>query len=105
MKNLYAVGSVRMVCWEPEIASQKNVKSGGTRGGENGCFVLWQMSPGMWSIEMVVAGNKVVAGSNGKIVWRHMPWLGTHAAKGPHRPLRRIIQVNKSYNFEIESIP
>ncbi|MQM13345.1 hypothetical protein Taro_046274 [Colocasia esculenta] len=24
--------------------------------------------------------------------WRHMPWLGTHAAKGPLRPLRRIIQ-------------
>ncbi|KAL5978760.1 hypothetical protein ACLOJK_029877 [Asimina triloba] len=93
-KSLYAAGAVKMVCCETEIASGKNVRSVGTKGGESGCFVLWQMSPGMWSLELVVAGNnKVVAGSNGKIVWRHMPWLGTHAAKGPQRPLRRIIQV------------
>ncbi|KAL6223423.1 hypothetical protein ACLB2K_006810 [Fragaria x ananassa] len=50
------------------------------------------MLPGMWSLELVVGGNKVVAGSDGKTVWRHTPWLGTHAAKGPQRPLRRIIQ-------------
>jgi hypothetical protein len=52
------------------------------------------MLPGMWSLELVVGGHKIVAGSNGKTVWRHTPWLGTHAAKGPQRPLRRIIQVN-----------
>ncbi|XP_058072264.1 uncharacterized protein LOC131221131 isoform X2 [Magnolia sinica] len=92
MKSLYAAGTVKMVCCETEIASGKNVRNVGTRGGENGCFVVWQMSPGMWSVELVVAGSKVVAGSNGKIVWRHIPWLGTHAAKGPQRPLRRIIQ-------------
>ncbi|XP_042511334.1 uncharacterized protein LOC122086522 isoform X1 [Macadamia integrifolia] len=92
-KNMYATGMVKMICCETEIASGKNARSlGSSRGGENGCFVLWQMSPGMWSLELVVAGNKVVAGSNGKIVWRHTPWLGTHAAKGPQRPLRRIIQ-------------
>lgn len=73
---------------------------GSASRGENGCFVLWQMSPGMWSLELVVGNgtvcgggrDKVVAGSDGKIVWRHTPWLGTHVAKGPHRPLRRIIQ-------------
>ncbi|KAJ4977219.1 hypothetical protein NE237_002325 [Protea cynaroides] len=91
-KNMYASGVVKMICSETEIVSGKNLRDVGTRGGENGCFVLWQMSPGMWSLELVVAGNKVVAGSNGKIVWRHTPWLGTHAAKGPQRPLRRIIQ-------------
>ncbi|KAK2972065.1 hypothetical protein RJ640_005085 [Escallonia rubra] len=96
-KNMYTAGTVTMMCCETEVSSGKGaVKSLGTRrggnGGENGCFVLWQMSPGMWSLELVVAGNKVLAGSDGKIVWRHTPWLGTHAAKGPQRPLRRIIQ-------------
>ncbi|KAK0596122.1 hypothetical protein LWI29_012994 [Acer saccharum] len=91
-KNMYATGMVKMVCCETEISSGKNVKSLGTRSGESGCFVLWQMLPGMWSLELVVGGNKVVAGSDGKTVWRHTPWLGTHAAKGPQRPLRRIIQ-------------
>ncbi|PKI65559.1 hypothetical protein CRG98_014059 [Punica granatum] len=50
------------------------------------------MLPGMWSLELVVGGHKVIAGSDGKIVWRHTPWLGTHAAKGRQRPLRRIMQ-------------
>lgn len=59
-----------------------------------GCFVVWQMKPEMWSLELVVGGNKVIAGSDGKTVWRHTSWLGTHAAKGPQRPLRRIIQVS-----------
>ncbi|XP_065853310.1 uncharacterized protein [Euphorbia lathyris] len=91
-KNMYATGSVKMIRCETEISTGKNVKSLGTRSGENGCFVVWQMLPGMWSLELVVGGNKVIAGSDGKTVWRHTPWLGTHAAKGPQRPLRRLIQ-------------
>ncbi|XP_062093077.1 uncharacterized protein LOC133798661 [Humulus lupulus] len=91
-KNMYVSGSVKMICCETEVSTGKNVKSLGTRSGETGCFVLWQMVPGMWSLELVVGGNKVVAGSDGKTVWRHTPWLGAHAAKGPQRPLRRIIQ-------------
>jgi len=97
MKNMYSTGSVKMIRCETEISSGKNVKSLGTRSGENGCFVLWQMLPGMWSLELVVGENKVIAGSDGKTVWRHTPWLGTHAAKGPQRPLRRIIQVQTIY--------
>ncbi|XP_022718153.1 uncharacterized protein LOC111276662 [Durio zibethinus] len=91
-KNMYATGSVKMICCETEISSGKNVKSLGTRSGESGCFVVWQMLPGMWSLELVVGGSKVIAGSDGKTVWRHTSWLGTNAAKGPQRPLRRIIQ-------------
>ncbi|GLT91474.1 hypothetical protein SLE2022_093600 [Rubroshorea leprosula] len=91
-KNMYAAGVVKMICCETEISSGKNVKTIGTRSGESGCFVLWQMLPSMWSLELVVGGNKVLAGSDGKTVWRHTPWLGTTAAKGPQRPLRRIIQ-------------
>ncbi|KAG4204537.1 hypothetical protein ERO13_A04G050000v2 [Gossypium hirsutum] len=97
-KNMYATGSVKMICCETEISrgsgKGKNiVKSLGTRSQEmGGCFVVWQMKPEMWSLELVVGGNKVIAGSDGKTVWRHTSWLGTHAAKGPQRPLRRIIQ-------------
>ncbi|XAR67243.1 hypothetical protein NMG60_11001923 [Bertholletia excelsa] len=95
IKNMYTTGVVKMICCETEIATGKGVKSIGARRGEKGCFVLWQMRPGMWTVELVVgstAGHKVIAGSDGKIVWRHTPWLGTHAAKGPQRPLRRLIQ-------------
>ncbi|MCL7021857.1 hypothetical protein MKW94_013672, partial [Papaver nudicaule] len=93
-KNMYASGTVKMVCHETEIGMDKGRRSRSRIGARvNGCFVIWQMNPGMWSMELVIqGGNKVVAGSNGKIVWRHTPWLGTHAAKGPPRPLRRIIQ-------------
>lgn len=59
---------------------------------ETGGFVLWQMAPHMWYVELAVGGSKVHAGSNGKLVWRHTPWLGAHAAKGPVRPLRRALQ-------------
>ncbi|XP_075477071.1 uncharacterized protein LOC142518220 [Primulina tabacum] len=91
-KNMYTSGVVKLIRCETEISSGKSVRTMGSRSGENGCFVMWQMSPGMWSLELAVAGNKVVAGSDGNIAWRHTPWLGTHAAKGPQRPLRRIIQ-------------
>ncbi|PIN02106.1 hypothetical protein CDL12_25382 [Handroanthus impetiginosus] len=91
-KNMYTSGMIKLIRCETEISTGKTVRTMGSRSGENGCFVLWQMSPGMWSLELAVGGNKVVAGSDGKIVWRHTPWLGTHAAKGPQRPLRRIIQ-------------
>lgn len=91
-RNMYAAGVVKMICCETEISTGKSVKTIGTRSGESGCFVFWQMLPEMWSLELVVGGNKVLAGSDGKTVWRHTPWLGTAAAKGPQRPLRRIIQ-------------
>ncbi|KAL1823052.1 hypothetical protein ACET3Z_009830 [Daucus carota] len=100
-KNMYVAGVVKMTCCETEVSSGKGVKtmgrstsSGSSSNGENvmGCFVLWEMTPGMWSLELAVGGSKVLAGSDGKIVWRHTPWLGTHAAKGPQRPLRRLIQ-------------
>ncbi|CAK8570921.1 unnamed protein product [Lathyrus sativus] len=53
---------------------------------------MWQMVPDNWQIEIVVGGQKVLAGSNGTIAWRHTPWLGVHAAKGGVRPLRRALQ-------------
>lgn len=106
-------GVVKMTCCETEVSSGKGVKtmgrntsSGSSGNGENvmGCFVLWEMTPGMWSLELAVGGSKVLAGSDGKIVWRHTPWLGTHAAKGPQRPLRRLIQVGFTIYLSIECI-
>lgn len=100
-KNMYATGSVKMMCCETEISSIEG-ESLTNNGGEsqqidnvNGCFVLWQMVPEMWSLELVLSsGNKVLAGSDGNIVWSHIPSRGTQIAKGPKRPLRRIIQVS-----------
>lgn len=59
-----------------------------------GCFVMWQMLPEKWLIELVGGGHKISAGSDGEIAWRYTPWLGDHAAKGAIRPLRRTLQVS-----------
>lgn len=63
---------------------------------EKGCFVMWQMVPDKWLLELAVGGHKIVAGSDGNVAWRHTPWLGAHAAKGGVRPLRRAFQASRS---------
>lgn len=81
--NMYAMGKLHM-------------KSNNTRsatGREMGGFVLWQQSPHLWCIELLVSGCKITAGSNGKVTWRQTPWQQPHASRGPPRPLRRCIQV------------
>ncbi|KAK1291411.1 hypothetical protein QJS10_CPB17g02304 [Acorus calamus] len=100
IRNSYAMGKVRMVASEFETATHvvrnHHPLNWGSRKSshptESGGFVLWQMSPDMWYVELAVGGSKVHAGCNGKLVWRHTPWLGSHAAKGPVRPLRRALQ-------------
>ncbi|XP_047171410.1 uncharacterized protein LOC124839583 [Vigna umbellata] len=86
VKNVFTTGKVTM-----DVVDDL----GSTNGGNNlekGCFVMWQMVPDKWQIELVLGGQKVLAGSNGAIAWRHTPWLGVHAAKGGVRPLRRALQ-------------
>ena len=68
--------------------------TGATAVARKGCFVMWQMAPNKWLIELVVDGHKVVAGSDGNVAWRHTPWLASHAAKGGVRPLRRALQAS-----------
>ncbi|KAF5805645.1 hypothetical protein HanRHA438_Chr05g0221341 [Helianthus annuus] len=51
------------------------------------------MNPDIWYVELALGASKVHAGCNGRLVWRHMPWLGAHAAEGPVRPLHRALQV------------
>lgn len=90
IKNAYAMGKLRMVASEFETPAKAAVKS--RVAVESGAFVLWQMNPDMWYMELAVGGCKLHTGCNGKLVWRHTPWLGAHAAKGPIRPLRRALQ-------------
>ncbi|KAL3621097.1 hypothetical protein CASFOL_036009 [Castilleja foliolosa] len=92
IKNAYAMGKLRMVASEFETATKVVKNRNVARAAESGGFVLWQMNPDMWYVELAVGGSKVRAGCNGKLVWRHTPWLGAHTAKGPVRPLRRALQ-------------
>ncbi|KAL1534534.1 hypothetical protein AAHA92_30703 [Salvia divinorum] len=92
VRNAYAMGKVKMVASEFETATKVVKSRNVSRAAESGGFVLWQMNPDMWYVELAVGGSKVHAGCNGKLVWRHTPWLGAHTAKGPVRPLRRALQ-------------
>ncbi|MCO5598877.1 hypothetical protein L7F22_052976 [Adiantum nelumboides] len=92
LKNSYAMGRVKMLATEFETSSQLVRTKNLSRSLESGFFVIWQMTPNMWNLEMAVGGSKVHAGSDGKLVWRQTPWLGSHASKGPVRPLRRALQ-------------
>ncbi|CAN8270285.1 unnamed protein product [Cochlearia groenlandica] len=91
IKNAYAMGKLKMITSELETAT-KTVRNRNPSKAETGGFVLWQMNPDMWYVELSVGSSKVRAGCNGKLVWRHTPWLGSHTAKGPVRPLRRGLQ-------------
>ncbi|GKV04499.1 hypothetical protein SLEP1_g16652 [Rubroshorea leprosula] len=90
--NSYAMGRVRMIASEFETANKVTRNRNSSKGADSGGFVLWQMNPDMWYVELALGGSKVHAGCNGRLVWRHTPWLGAHAAKGPVRPLRRALQ-------------
>ncbi|XP_057975096.1 uncharacterized protein LOC131162528 [Malania oleifera] len=90
--NAYAMGKVKMIACEIETATKVIKSRNSSKAPELGGFVLWQMNPDMWYVELALGDSKVHAGSNGKLVWRHTPWLGAHAAKGPVRPLRRALQ-------------
>ncbi|KAM7520962.1 hypothetical protein LguiB_019924 [Lonicera macranthoides] len=90
--NAYTMGKVRMLAFDIETATKVIKSRNSSKAAETGGFVLWQMNPDMWYVELALGGSKVHAGCNGKLVWRHTPWLGAHAAKGPVRPLRRALQ-------------
>ncbi|KAM0039133.1 hypothetical protein Hdeb2414_s0012g00378491 [Helianthus debilis subsp. tardiflorus] len=103
---MFAVGKVKMVASEfiagDGISMNCNglsvgggvmkIKSVRNSGGEMGGFVLWQKRPDLWSLELVVSGCKISAGSDGKVAWRQTPWHQSHASRGPPRPLRRSLQ-------------
>ncbi|KAK1421308.1 hypothetical protein QVD17_23540 [Tagetes erecta] len=100
--SMYAMGKVKMVASEFNSGDEMTMncgvgkalkaKSVKTSGGEMGGFVLWQKRPDQWSLELVVSGCKITAGSDGKVAWRQTPWHQSHASRGPPRPLRRALQ-------------
>ncbi|GAB4846593.1 hypothetical protein Ancab_025599 [Ancistrocladus abbreviatus] len=90
VKNIFATGKVSMAMVEEPGSGGSPVSASGAT--HKGCFVIWEMVPNRWLIELVVGGHKVLAGSDGKLAWRYTPWLGSHAAKGAIRPLRRALQ-------------
>lgn len=94
--NAYAMGKVQMLAFDIETATKVIKSRNSSKTAESGGFVLWQMNPDMWYVELALGGSKVHAGCNGKLMWRHTPWLGSHVAKGPVRPLRRALQVKLS---------
>ncbi|KAK9683431.1 hypothetical protein RND81_10G140800 [Saponaria officinalis] len=102
--SMYAMGKVRMIASEysageglsannQKVDNSKITKIKGMKhGGEVGGFVLWSKKPDLWSLELVVSGTKISAGSDGKVAWRQTPWHSSHASRGPPRPLRRSLQ-------------
>ncbi|GAB4849332.1 hypothetical protein Ancab_004135 [Ancistrocladus abbreviatus] len=90
VKNIFATGKVSMTMVEEPGSGGSSVSAAGVT--HKGCFVMWEMVPNRWLIELVLGGHKVLAGSDGKLAWRYTPWLGSHAAKGAVRPLRRALQ-------------
>ncbi|KAI3417731.1 uncharacterized protein J3R85_014178 [Psidium guajava] len=96
VKNMFATGKVVMAMAEEVGPSGASAAPSTTMASsvsqQKGCFVMWQMVPDKWLIELVLGDQKVVAGSNGSVAWRHTPWLGAHTAKGSLRPLRRALQ-------------
>ncbi|XP_057789031.1 uncharacterized protein LOC131005927 [Salvia miltiorrhiza] len=90
--SMYAMGKVKMAASE-FVSGDAKVKNMARHGaGEMGGFVLWQKRPDLWSLELMVAGYKISAGSDGKVAWRQTPWQNSHASRGPPRPLRRSLQ-------------
>ncbi|CAL5363741.1 unnamed protein product [Camellia sinensis] len=105
--SMYAMGKVKMAYSEfiagdgmslgcnslggnvGKVMKMKSVRNG---VGEVGGFVLWQKSPELWCLELMVSGCKISAGSDGKVAWRQTPWHNSHASRGPPRPLRRSLQ-------------
>lgn len=89
VKSMYVSGNVRMVMAQHDPRPPNSSSSGDRHEGH---FVVWQMAPSMWLLELSVSGRQIIAGSDGRVAWRHTPWLGSHAAAGGARPLRRALQ-------------
>jgi hypothetical protein len=91
VQSMYAVGKVCMCASEFHLGDQTVTAAQG--GAEVGGFVLWQKSPEVWFFELIMAGHKMSAGSDGKVAWRESAAEQSHVSRGPPRPLRRSLQV------------
>ena len=87
---MYAIGKVKMCASEFHMGDQ-SVAAGGQ--GEIGGFALWQKTADLWFFELIMAGCKMSAGSDGKVAWRQPASEQSHASRGPPRPLRCSLQM------------
>ncbi|URD80202.1 hypothetical protein MUK42_04726 [Musa troglodytarum] len=93
INSMYAMGKVRMMASEFPKGNGGGKRVRKCSGAvETGGFVLWQMKPDLWCLELMVSGCKISAGSDGKVAWRQTPWHQSHASRGLPRPLRRSLQ-------------
>ncbi|KAJ7549967.1 hypothetical protein O6H91_07G076400 [Diphasiastrum complanatum] len=92
IRSSYALGKIKMIVSEFETAGKISHNHTPAKTSESGGFVLWQIMPDKWHVELALSGSKLQAGCDGKVMWRHTPWSGSQAAKGPIRPLRRALQ-------------
>ncbi|KAF7030853.1 hypothetical protein CFC21_042300 [Triticum aestivum] len=90
VQSMYAVGKVKMCASEFHLGDQTVTAAQGR--AEVGGFVLWQKCPEVWYFELIMAGHKMSAGSDGKVAWRQSAAENSHASRGPPRPLRRSLQ-------------
>ncbi|XP_047975696.1 uncharacterized protein LOC125218136 [Salvia hispanica] len=89
VSSMYAVGQVKMVVAASDTdKAMENARLNSEAGG----FVIWQMNPELWYLELVVARHKISAGSDGKINWNHSNAPNCNISRGPPRPLRRFFQ-------------
>lgn len=88
--SMCAVGQVDMV--SSPIQEGDDEDEDGPNICDSGGFVLWQMDPDFWYLELVVSSCKISAGSDGKISWSQSSNSST-TTRGPPRPLRRFYQV------------
>ncbi|CAA6657487.1 unnamed protein product [Spirodela intermedia] len=58
IRNAYAMGKVKMLASEFETATKVMKNRNSARAAESGGFVLWQMNPDMWYVELAVGGSK-----------------------------------------------
>jgi hypothetical protein len=97
VRSMYAVGKVRMRASEFHLGDQAVNAAQGR--AEVGGFVLWQKSPEVWFFELIMAGHKMNAGSDGKVAWRQSAAEQSHVSRGPPRPPRRSLQVRSHLLF------
>ncbi|CAL4947307.1 unnamed protein product [Urochloa decumbens] len=92
VRSMYAVGKVRMCASEFHLGDQTVTAAAQGGRAEVGGFVLWQKVPEVWFFELIMAGHKMSAGSDGKVAWRQSAAEQSHVSRGPPRPLRRSLQ-------------
>lgn len=63
-----------------------------SRAESKGRFQLWQMPPNAWHMEVAFGETKIRATCDGELVWRSCSWTNSSTAKGPVRPLRRVLE-------------